>query len=124
VHAVPLAVVASAKPAIAVINGAAVGAGLDIALAWDFRICREDAVLREAYIDVGLAAGDGGAWWVPRLVGLQRALDLLLTRRRISGAEAAEIGLVTDVVDAAGLEARTLELANVLAAKPPAPSSS
>lgn len=119
VHGVPRALVGASKPTVAMINGAAVGAGLDIALACDFRVCVEGATLREAYIDVGLAAGDGGAWWLPRLIGLSRALDLLLTGRKLSPTEALEMGLVHRLAPREDLEKVTMELAEELTRKPP-----
>ncbi|MCI2419925.1 enoyl-CoA hydratase/isomerase family protein [Saccharopolyspora sp. K220] len=119
VHAVPLALRASGTPTIAMINGAAVGAGLDIALACDFRFTADTAVLLEGYVHAGLAAGDGGAWLLPRLVGAGRALELLLTGRRISAQEAETIGLVTRAVPASELEEVTLTFADELAQKPP-----
>jgi enoyl-CoA hydratase/carnithine racemase len=118
-HQVPLAIRRSPLPVIAMINGAAVGAGLDIALACDLRTCADDAVLLEGYVRAGLAAGDGGAWLLPRLIGAGRAADLLLTARRISATEAHAIGLVTQTHPAADLRDATLELAATLASHPP-----
>jgi enoyl-CoA hydratase/carnithine racemase len=106
------------KPVIAMINGAAMGAGLDMALLCDLRFAAEDARLGEAYVDVGVTAGDGGAWLLPRLIGIPRALDLLWTGRRIDGREAARIGLVDHAVPADQLAAVTLDYARALARGP------
>jgi 2-(1,2-epoxy-1,2-dihydrophenyl)acetyl-CoA isomerase len=119
IHRVPLALMASPKPAIAMINGPAVGAGLDIALACDLRVAAASAVLREAYVRVGLAAGDGGAWLLPRIVGRGAALDLLLTARSVRGPEAERMGLVTESVPDGELRAHTMALAARLADLPP-----
>lgn len=119
VHPVPLAIRASPKPVIAMINGAAVGAGLDIALACDLRTCVDTAALLEGYVRAGLAAGDGGAWLLPRLVGTGRAADLLLTARRVPAVEAQQIGLVTSVHSADDLLPETLALAARLIEQPP-----
>ncbi|MFE9629018.1 enoyl-CoA hydratase/isomerase family protein [Streptomyces sp. NPDC006527] len=119
IHRVPLDLMASPKPTIAMINGPAVGAGLDIALACDLRVAAESAVLREAYIRVGLAAGDGGAWLLPRIVGRGVALELLLTARPVRGEEAKRIGLVTESVPDSELRERTMALAARLAEMPP-----
>jgi enoyl-CoA hydratase/carnithine racemase len=119
IHRVPLALMSSPKPTIAMINGPAIGAGLDIALACDLRVAAHSAVLREAYVRVGLAAGDGGAWLLPRIVGRGAALDLLLTARPVSGEEAWRMGLVTESVPDEELRTRTLAIAGRLAAQPP-----
>ncbi|MEU4348206.1 enoyl-CoA hydratase/isomerase family protein [Streptomyces sp. NPDC023838] len=114
IHAVSRALMDCPKPTIAMINGPAVGAGLDIALACDLRVAARSAVLREAYIRVGLSAGDGGAWLLPRLIGRGRALDLLLTARAMSADEAEHTGLVTLAVPDAELSERTLAPAHRL----------
>lgn len=106
------------KPVVAMVNGAVVGAGLDIALMCDLRIAAEDARLSAGYIDVGLVPGNGGAFLLPRLVGLATALDLLFTGRRITGREAAGIGLVNRAVPRDALHAETRVLAVELAGKP------
>jgi 2-(1,2-epoxy-1,2-dihydrophenyl)acetyl-CoA isomerase len=82
------------KPVIAMLNGAAMGAGLDLALLCDLRFAADDARLGESYVRVGVAPGDGGAWLLPRLLGTARALDLLWTGREVRGEEALALGLV------------------------------
>ncbi|CDR13155.1 enoyl-CoA hydratase/isomerase family protein [Streptomyces iranensis] len=119
IHTVARALMDCPKPTIAMINGPAVGAGLDIALACDLRVAARSAVLREGYIRVGLSAGDGGAWLLPRIVGRGRALELLLTARGVSADEAERIGLVTLTVPDASLRERTLALARRLQEMPP-----
>jgi enoyl-CoA hydratase/carnithine racemase len=119
IHRVPLAIMNCPKPVIAMINGPAVGAGLDVALACDLRVAAESATLREAYVRVGLAAGDGGAWLLPRIVGRGAALDLLLTARAVRGEEAQRMGLVTESVPDAGLRDATLALAERIGQWPP-----
>ena len=118
VHPVKLALVESSTPTIAMINGAAVGAGLSIALACDLRVCVESAVLSAPYVRAGLVAGDGSAWLLPRLVGMGRALDLILTGRRISPDEALSWGLVNRVTAAVDLREETLALAATIADLP------
>lgn len=120
VHPVPHALRSSPKPTIAMINGAAIGAGLDIALACDMRFCVADAKLAEGYIRAGLAAGDGGAWLLPRMIGMPRAMDLLLSGRRIDPQEALSLGLVNQVVAADVLREATLDYARSLARNSPA----
>ncbi|HVT68666.1 MAG TPA: enoyl-CoA hydratase-related protein, partial [Trebonia sp.] len=100
--------------------GVAVGAGLDIALACDLRTCSTEAHLAEGYINAGLAAGDGGAWLLPRLAGPGRALELLLTGRKITPDEALAYGLVNRLAPPDRLREETLSLAESLASRPPA----
>ncbi|MEV5384449.1 enoyl-CoA hydratase/isomerase family protein [Streptomyces sp. NPDC052721] len=119
IHTVSRTLISCPKPTIAMINGPAVGAGLDIALACDLRVAARSAVLREAYVRVGLSAGDGGAWLLPRIIGRGRALDLLLTARAVNAEEAEDIGLVTLAVPDAELRERTLALARRLHEMPP-----
>jgi enoyl-CoA hydratase/carnithine racemase len=119
IHQVALALEALDKPVIASINGAAVGAGLDMALMCDMRIAATSAKLSEGYIKVGLTPGDGGAYYLPRLVGTAKALELLLTGDFISADEAHRIGMVNRVVDDADLGPATRALAEQIAAAPP-----
>ena len=107
------------KPFIAAVNGAAYGAGLDLACAADFRIAAETARFCEVYVRLGLAPGGGGAWLLPRIVGLTAALDLVLSGEPIDAATALRIGLVSRVVPAAELPAATAELARRFALSAP-----
>lgn len=105
-------------PVVAAINGPAVGAGLDMALACDLRVAGRSARMSAGYIKVGLVPGDGGCWFLPRLVGLGRALDLLMTGRFVEAEEAERIGLVSQVVDDDRVLADAQALAGRLAALP------
>jgi enoyl-CoA hydratase/carnithine racemase len=119
VHRIPLAMEDLDKPVIAAINGTAIGAGLDVALMCDMRIMARSARLSEGYIRVGLVPGDGGCYYLPRLVGTARALELLLTGDFIDAAEAERIGLVNRVVDDDKLPAAVADLARKIADGPP-----
>ena len=110
----------SGKPSIAAINGFALGGGCELAMACTLRLASESAVLGQPEIDLGLLPGFGGTQRLPRLVGRGRALDLLLTGRRIDAAEAERIGLVNRVVPASALLDEARALARTLAAKPAA----
>jgi len=99
------------KPVIAAVNGAAYGAGLDLACAADFRLAADTARFCEVYVRLGLAPGGGGAWLLPRIVGLTNALDLILSGEPIDAATALRIGLVSRVVAADALAAATREFA-------------
>ncbi len=119
IHRVALELEALDKPVIASINGVAVGAGLDMALMCDLRIASRSARLSEGYVKVGLTPGDGGAYYLPRLVGTSKALELLLTGDFVSADEAHRIGMVNRVVDHDDLAEATAALAAQIAAAPP-----
>jgi enoyl-CoA hydratase/carnithine racemase len=119
VHALPQALQALDKPVIAAVNGAAVGAGLDLALMCDMRFGARSATFAAPYITVGLIPGQGGSYFLPRLVGLPKALELLLTGDRIEAEEAYRIGMINRLFEDGELMDRTLEFAGSIAAKPP-----
>lgn len=107
------------KPLIAAVNGAAIGGGMDLALACDIRIAGESARFAETYAKIGLLPGGGGAYFLPRLVGKARALELLWTADFIDAAAALEIGLVNHVFPDGDLMEATTKLAKRIAAMPP-----
>jgi len=107
------------KPVIAAINGAAMGAGMDMAIMCDIRICSDRARLAESYINMGLVPGDGGAYFLPRLVGVSKALELLLTGDVINPEEALKLGIVNRVVPHDNLMAEAFHMAEKIAQKPP-----
>jgi 2-(1,2-epoxy-1,2-dihydrophenyl)acetyl-CoA isomerase len=107
------------KPLIAAVNGAAIGGGMDLALACDIRIAGESARFAETYAKIGLLPGGGGAYFLPRLVGKARALELLWTADFLDAATALEIGLVNHVYPDDQLLAESTKLAKRIAAMPP-----
>jgi 2-(1,2-epoxy-1,2-dihydrophenyl)acetyl-CoA isomerase len=86
------------KPVVAAINGIAAGGGFSLALACDFRVLADSAVLQQAYTSSGLSIDGGGSFALPRLVGLARAMEIMAFDQPISPARAHEWGLVTKVV--------------------------
>jgi len=106
------------KPYIAAINGVAAGAGLDMALMADMRFAARSARLSENYIKVGLVPGDGGSWYLPRLIGTARALEMLLTGDPVDAEEAERIGLVNRVFDDENLMSEVYAFARKLADGP------
>lgn len=108
-----------AKPTVAAVRGHAVTAGCELALACDFRIASETALFSESWVKLGLTAPLGGLVMLPRLVGMTRATEMLMTGRRVAAAEAERIGLVNRVVPDDRLEEEALALARELAEGPP-----
>jgi 2-(1,2-epoxy-1,2-dihydrophenyl)acetyl-CoA isomerase len=106
------------KPIIGSINGVAAGAGMNIALATDLRIAADTARFLEAFARVGLVPDGGGTYFLPRLVGTARAMELILLADIVDAQEALRIGLVNRVVPAEQLENETLKLAERLAQGP------
>jgi 2-oxoglutaroyl-CoA hydrolase len=92
------------KPVIARLRGYCLGVGLELALACDFRVAANDAQLGLPEVGLGMIPGSGGTQRLARLVGLGRAKDVVMRRRRISAADALAWGLVSEVVPAAGLD--------------------
>ncbi|CAN5227871.1 short-chain-enoyl-CoA hydratase [soil metagenome] len=108
----------SRLPFVAAINGGATAGGLDLALACDIRIASSVAKLGETYIKMGLAPGNGGTYFLPRLVGSGMAAELALTGDIVSAARALEIGLVNRVVEPDELLDASIQLAEKLASRP------
>lgn len=98
VQRIPLLLEEIDKPVVAKVHGYAFGAGLDMALMCDIRIVAEGTKMSESYINVGLVPGDGGAYFLPRMVGVDKALDMLWTGKVITAEEAKELGIATYVV--------------------------
>jgi len=107
------------KPIVAAVNGAAIGAGLDLACMCDIRIASERAKFGSTFVKVGLIPGDGGAYFLARTIGLPRALELLLTGRVVDAEKALEIGLAHEVVASDDLMDRARAVADEISANAP-----
>jgi enoyl-CoA hydratase/carnithine racemase len=105
-------------PVICAINGPAIGAGLDLTCMCDIRIASEKATFAESFVKVGIVPGDGGAWLLPRAVGMSKAAEMAFTGDSLSAQEALACGLVSRVVAPEKLMEEALNLANKIAANP------
>ncbi len=110
-QALPRKVSGFAKPLIAAVNGAATGGGLDVALMCDIRLASQSAVFAQTYAKLGLFPGVGGAYYLPRLIGAAKALELLWTSRFLDAEEALDLGLVNHVYPDDAFRARVHEFA-------------
>jgi enoyl-CoA hydratase/carnithine racemase len=119
VHKVARAVEELDKPLICAVNGLAVGAGMDMALMCDIRLAAESATFCEGYITIGLVPGDGGSYFLPRLVGTARALELLWTGQTVTAGEALAMGIVSHVHPDEELFDRAMGLAERIAGQSP-----
>jgi 2-(1,2-epoxy-1,2-dihydrophenyl)acetyl-CoA isomerase len=106
------------KPVVAAVNGVAAGAGMSLALACDFRLVSEKASFVEAFIHVGLIPDAGNLYYLPRLIGHAKALELAVLGEKISAQKAAELGLATAVISEAAWEEEVRRFAERLAAMP------
>ena len=118
VHRVPLALRTLDKPYIAAVNGPAAGAGMDMASMADLRIASETARFTMSYVNVGIVPGDGGCYYLPRIIGVARALDLIWTGRTMDASEAMQMGYVSRVVSADQLMNTVMTYASKLAKGP------
>jgi enoyl-CoA hydratase/carnithine racemase len=107
------------KPTIAMVNGAAVGAGCDFAFACDMRVGTERSKFRNSFVKVGLIPGGGGAWFYTRLLGLGRGLEFMFTGDFMEAEEALRLGVLNKLVAGDKLESATMELAKKIASNPP-----
>ena len=119
IHKVVRSIYGLEVPSIAAVNGAAIGLGCDVACMTDIRIAADTARFGVTFLKLGLIPGDGGAWLLPRTIGMSRACELLFTGDVIDAATALAWGLVSRVTPAADLMTEALALAEKIAAQPP-----
>lgn len=119
IHRIVRAVWGIEVPVIAAVNGPAIGLGNDVACLADTRIAADTAVFGATFLKIGLIPGDGGAWLLPRVIGMARAAELLYTADTIDAKTALAWGLVSRVVPADGLMDEARALARKIAHQPP-----
>ncbi len=118
IQRLPLALYNLPVPTIAAVNGAAIGAGCDLACMCDIRIAAPEAKFAESFVRVGIVPGDGGAWLLPRVVGQSKAAELAFTGEAIDADEALRIGLVSQISAPGELLTTARALARRIAANP------
>jgi enoyl-CoA hydratase/carnithine racemase len=121
IHRIPKTLETMDKPVLAMVNGVAVGAGMGMCLMCDVRVASDEARFSTGYVKVGLVPGDGDTYFLPRLVGAAKALELLWTADFIDASEALRLGIVNRVVPAAELREATYALARQIADGPQIP---
>ncbi|WP_433756324.1 crotonase/enoyl-CoA hydratase family protein [Nocardia sp. CA-135398] len=119
IQRIPKALYHCEIPTIAAVNGPAIGAGCDLALLCDLRIATRTAVFAESFVRVGLVPGDGGAWLLPRAIGMARACEMAFTGEPIDAHTALDWGLISDVVEPDALLDTAHRLAARISANPP-----
>lgn len=119
IQRIPVTMDRMSVPVIAAVRGHAIGAGCDLASMADIRIAADDAVFAESFLRVGIIPGDGGAWLLPRIIGIAKASQMMLTGEFIDAAKAERYGLVSEVVPVDALMSRALALAQMVAQFPP-----
>lgn len=118
-HALIKAVVHCQKPTVAMMDGAAVGFGADLAFACDLRVSSDRAYVQERFVRIGLMPDGGGTFWLPRLVGTARAMQMILLADKVEARELLGLGVVARVVEPNALRESTLSVARLLEVGPP-----
>jgi len=118
IQRIPLAIHEVEVPTIAAVNGPAIGAGCDLAMMCDMRIASEKATFGETFLSIGLIPGDGGAYFLPRAIGMARACELTFTGEIIDAAYALKIGMVNHLSDHDQLLDTAVQLAKKICIKP------
>jgi len=115
IQRIPRSIESLQTPIIAMVNGPAIGAGLDIACMCDLRVASSKALFGETFAKIGLVPGDGGTFFLPRVVGYAKAMEMSLTARVYTAIEALEMGLLSSLTSESELEAVTRSLAEKIA---------
>ena len=119
IQKIPLTINAIDVPIVAAVNGHAIGAGNYLCTMCDIRIAGEDAKFSESFLRIGIIPGDGGSWFLPKIIGLSRAAEMILTCDVLDAEKALNWGLVSKVVKNEELIIQAKEIANKIASNPP-----
>ena len=119
IQKIPLTMNAIDVPIVAAVNGHAIGAGNDLRTMCDIRIAGEDAKFSESFLRIGIIPGDGGSWFLPKIIGLSRAAEMILTCDVLDAEKALNWGLVSQIVKNEELIIQAKEIANKIASQPP-----
>ena len=119
IQKIPLTMNSIDVPVVAAVNGHAIGAGNDLCTMCDIRIAGEDAKFSESFLRIGIIPGDGGSWFLPKIIGLARANEMILTCDVLDANKALDWGLVSKVVPNENLIVEAQQLAKKIAALPP-----
>ena len=119
IQKIPLTMNSIDVPVVAAINGHAIGAGNDLCTMCDIRIAGEDAKFSESFLRIGIIPGDGGSWFLPKIIGLSRANEMILTCDVLNAEKALAWGLVSQVVSNEELLKKANEIATKIAEQPP-----
>ena len=119
IQKIPLTMNSIDVPVIAAVNGHAIGAGNDLCTMCDIRIAGEDAKFSESFLRIGIIPGDGGSWFLPKIIGLARANEMILTCDVLDANKALDWGLVSKVVPNENLIVEAQQLAKKIASQPP-----
>ena len=119
IQKIPLTMNSIDVPGVAAVNGHAIGAGNDLCTMCDIRIAGEDAKFSESFLRIGIIPGDGGSWFLPKIIGLARANEMILTCDVLDANKALDWGLVSKVVPNENLIVEARQLAKKIASQPP-----
>ena len=119
IQKIPLTMNSIDVPVVAAVNGHAIGAGNDLCTMCDIRIAGEDAKFSESFLRIGIIPGDGGSWFLPKIIGLARANEMILTCDVLDANKALDWGLVSKVVPNENLIVEAQQLAKKIAVQPP-----
>ncbi|KZY29337.1 enoyl-CoA hydratase [Oleiphilus sp. HI0081] len=119
IQRIPLSLWNIEIPVIAAVNGAAVGAGCDLAMMCDIRIASDKARFAESFVKLGIIPGDGGAWFLPRIIGIAKASQMALTGDMVDAQTALSWGMVSECIETSNMLERALSIAHSIASNPP-----
>lgn len=118
IQRIPLSLYDIDVPVVAAMNGAAIGAGLDLACMCDVRIAVDRAIFAESFVKLGIVPGDGGAWLLPRIIGLPKATIMAMTGDRVDAEQALAWDLITEITSADDLMEKAMHMATRIASNP------